>query len=98
MLALNEQLDQMINKLHNRGINIRHLGRQKLVCSLLISSQGHVFKLVPEALWSAKSKLLSEMTARVLKNIIRQRLREKMRGLAFPGGTLARFLAGRLAL
>ena len=31
------------------------------------------------------AKLLSEMTARVLKNVLRHRLREQMRGLAFPG-------------
>jgi hypothetical protein len=68
---ISQQLEAMLSRLHNRGINVRHLGLVR-AC------------IAPEH-WQARSKLLSEMTARALKCIVQQRLREKMRGLAFPG-------------
>jgi hypothetical protein len=66
-----QQIAAMLSRLHNRGINVRHLGLVRAA-------------VAPQH-WVARTKLMSEMTARALKCIVHQRLREKMRGLAFPG-------------
>jgi hypothetical protein len=66
-----QQIEAMLSRLHNRGINVRHLGLVRAA-------------VAPQH-WVARTKLMSEMTARALKCIVHLRLREKMRGLAFPG-------------
>lgn len=77
VLMINHQLDQLLNKLHNRGLNARHLGQVSSVflinSNFQTSNIVQIFRLVPDSLWAEKSKLLSEMTARVLKNILRHR-------------------------
>ena len=89
-LLLSEQIRErgmddlrLVEALHRHGINIRHLGHVFACLKLLASTHDDIIAL---------RVILVEMFARVIKNELRQKLRERMKGMRTKAVMIRRML------